>query len=716
MAMSRVSQNPIMVVLTAAAAGMVSLAMQPVAPMAVISGNHSPDALRMNGPQMAPAGQQLQMAAILKLSDPAGLDQLLRDQQNPRSPLYRHWLAKGEFAARFGLNQSEYAPVASWLKSQGFSVGAPDFTRRALPFTGTVGTAEKSFGVKIVTVDHGVHYGNVNDPSVPAALAGTIGFIDGLDNLRAARPAPLEFTAGSPEGNQSSVRPLQITQLLSGGPAIGSSPQYELNGEIGFAPSDMYTFYDETPLLQGKINGSGVGCIGLIEAGDFDDQDESNFNKAFGLPPAVITRILADGTNPGMNYRSFETIFDINWSHSIAPGAPLNVYLGSIKAADGDPTLASLDALRQAVADNSCGVLSISIESCGYPNSFFTEFVDPLYAQAAAQGQTVFVAIGDQGAAEYFVNPVTGQCTGANGIFRIVSEIAADPNIVSVGGTQFKPIYDSNHNNVGFVPEAAWNEPDQIASAIGSTGGGFSQIWPKPFYQNGLTPADNARDVPDISMEAACAHPGVFTVFDHKVGCCSCGTSLGAPVWAGITKLLNQYYGQQRLGNLDPALYQLGAQASTPQTGVRDTTLGNNDFNGVVGFEAQPGYDQATGWGTPDITQFVRNFANTPLPGQISAPASFSFGIVKAGDLDLNTLTIRNTAAAGILHGSVAAPTLPFALFPGGGSFSIGPGQSTRLPIGFAPSAAGSYRQLLQIASDDPTHPLTAIILTGQGK
>jgi hypothetical protein len=81
------------------------------------------------------------------------------------------------------------------------------------------------------------------------------------------------------------------------------SPRFDLEkqpfisraaGEIGFAPADMYTFYDETPLLQSKIDGTGAGCVGLIEAGDFNDQEETAFNNAFGLPPAVIARILAE--------------------------------------------------------------------------------------------------------------------------------------------------------------------------------------------------------------------------------------------------------------------------------------------------------------------------------------------------------------------------------------------------------------------------------------
>jgi hypothetical protein len=46
----------------------------------------------------------------------------------------------------------------------------------------------------------------------------------------------------------------------------------------------MNTFYDETPLLESKIDGTGAGCIGLIEAGDFNDEDETAFNDAFGLP------------------------------------------------------------------------------------------------------------------------------------------------------------------------------------------------------------------------------------------------------------------------------------------------------------------------------------------------------------------------------------------------------------------------------------------------
>ena len=668
---------------------------------AVLAGNHSASASR---PFAAEASfeRRIEMRAFLKLRNRDQLDSLLRSQQDPASPMYHRWLRTGEFEERFAPTSGQYETVGKWLESSGFSVIGIDRRTRSIRFSGTIGEAERAFKVRIKSFANGF-YGNVDDPSIPSSIAESIGFIDGLDNTRAmvSRPMSLRTANAAVSGHARSG---------SGGSA---APNTILDGERCFGPADMYSFYDETPLLEAGINGQGE-CIGLIEAGDFLDESLAAFDSTFNLPAPAITRTLVNGVNPGITFRSGETIFDVQWAHAMAPGAPINVYIASPLLNGDNVIFATVSALIRAVSDNTCSTLSISIESCGLPPLYYTEVRDPVYAQAAAQGQTVFVAVGDEGAAEFDFDPVTGACP--TGTSRHVNELAADPNITSIGGTQFQPNYDSQGNNVGFVPESAWNEQQFTSSGIGSTGGGTSSVFSKPYYQNGVTPNDGARDVPDISMEAACANPSVASTEPRstRVECGFCGTSLGAPVWAGITQLLIQKRGH-RVGTLNPTLYRIAGQRNAGRKGIRDVTLGNNDFNGVVGFDATEGYDLTTGWGTPDIAEFIASYLNPPPAGRISAPAKVGFGKVRTGRMAKASLNIRNKGK-GMLHVTVGAVDPPFYALGGNGSVAIDPGRSAAVKFAFIPSAAGEFRQTVSIVSDDPANPALDVGLTGKAK
>ena len=102
------------------------------------------------------------------------------------------------------------------------------------------------------------------------------------------------------------------------------------------------------------------------------------------------------------------------------------------------------------------------------------------FAQAATQGQSFFAASGDWGSAGLILLGGT-DCAPAT-TSQNVSEMSADPNVTSVGGTQFTPIYDAQGNDIGNVPETAW-------SNSGATGGGNSAVFAKPAYQNSVTPS-----------------------------------------------------------------------------------------------------------------------------------------------------------------------------------------------------------------------------------
>ncbi len=485
-----------------------------------------------------------------------------------------------------------------------------------------------------------------------------------------------------------------------------------------------------SPLLNSGINGSGGGCIGLIEVSDFPTAGITNFDKAFKLPAANINRVVApDSDNPGQNTRAGETMLDVEYSHTFAPGAPISVYLSDPATFLGNLILATIDALDTAVNEDTCTALSISIESCGFPNTYYTGALHTTYLQAAMQGQTVFVAEGDEGAAEFEVDLATGTCV--NGTSRNVNELASDPLVTAIGGTQFKPKYNSAGNDVGFVAESVWNEPQFTAQELGSGGGGASVVWAKPSFQTTTdTPNDGARDVPDISIEAACVTPGAFSVFPgqatgNKVSCCACGTSIGAPMWAGITELILQSDGQQPMStftSFNTRLYQLGHMQNTAVTGIRDVTKGNNDFNHVIGFPATPGFDLASGWGTPDVTKFVSAFIDTALVGAklVIKPSTLNFGksTLKNSTSAPLPLTITNASsgASGTLVSITGQSTSsPFAVSHQCKTTLL-PGKSCTVKVTFHPTDTAVLHSGQLMITDNEASAPQSVVLMGKGK
>jgi subtilase family serine protease len=172
---------------------------------------------------------------------------------------------------------------------------------------------------------------------------------------------------------------------------------------------------------------------------------------------------------------------------------------------------------------------------------------------------------------------------------------------------------------VGYGGEGAWNEFNYLGFGT-NTGGGISAFYARPLYQqnlpdqfttvNGNTVANSGRSNPDVSFNAAVnggvlawrgfVSPPAWAVFG--------GTSAASPAWAAIIALLNQANGTP-VGFITPTIYDLnhGRRKHTFQ----DITVGNNRFAegtfGEDGFFATPGFDLTTGWGTPDVSWFIKN-------------------------------------------------------------------------------------------------------------
>ncbi len=550
----------------------------------------SPGAALISNAVAASPTMPMEIVVRLSLRNTEELEQLQRDQRDRSSPSYHQRLTAAQFNARFGPTQAEADAVAQWLGGSGFTVSEIDLPRHSITAQASAAVVSRALDVAIIS--DGTLFANTTEPIVPSALAPLIANIEGLYNTFAVKPliaGHVEFGPPLPAKADDAI-----------------SPDYRTTLGDGFAPSDFRTYYDETPVISGGNSGTEApDCIGLVEISNVHNSAITAFTQKFRLPAVNLTKVFAtSGKNPGYQGNAeIEADLDIEYAHVVAPATPIKLYVGA-------GANALQDAIRKAVTSDACGVISISFNYCGMPAGFYNGTLDAIFQQAASQKQSVFVGSGDEGAAGLVLGRLkrVKECVTANSFH--VSEMSADPNVTSVGGTQFNPLYNSSHEDISTVLdglESAWNEED--SDFQGATGGGISTVFPRPSWQTGIgVPAGTMRMVPDVALGASGRSPGYYIVAFYgganRLGLIS-GTSLSSPSWAGLTRLIAKASNTSRLGPMNPRLYELGNMGS--ESGLIDVTAGWNGFNGVYGYFANlgPGYDMTTGWGSPAMSTLV---------------------------------------------------------------------------------------------------------------
>ncbi len=585
----------------------------------------------------------LKLTIVLGVRNRPALEQLLADQQNPASSQYRKWLTPKEFAHRFGPSDQEVNLVRDWLKGEGFEVVSVNRIGRTIEARGNVETAERAFSTTLMA--EGASYANTTDPSIPAEFNGLIVSIMGLDNTHAAMPAGLHRVA--PPASHSSAPQGPETLALADNANSPSMPAATEGGSTAFGPVDVERFYDETALLNAGNKGTASpDCVAVDEDSDYLPAAVALYDSTFfNVAPAPVTNVYPEGSSPGVTGDEVETLLDIEYSQATAPGTPVHPYIA------GD----LYDSISQSVTDGTCGAISISFIYCGESVSFF-DGLDTLFAQAATQGQSVFIASGDWGAAGLQYDSSSGTCV--TGTMRNPSEMAASPHVTAVGGTTFAPQYNLG-NDISLVGVA----PGGIESGWDASGGGVSQIFlTKPSWQTGLgVPADNARDIPDVAMMAWA--PYVFIGADNSgtafIQCCWGGTSLSSPLWAGYSRVLAVASDNTRLGLLNPMIYNVANAGLPNDGGIEDVLSGNNTDNGVTGYSAGVGFDQVTGWGSVDMDEFAAAFASGPHPTPTATTSATATSTATATPTATGTSTgvPTRTATATATATSVATVT-----------------------------------------------------------
>jgi subtilase family serine protease len=527
----------------------------------------------------------------------AAFEQIVGELTDRTSPNYHHWLNAREIGEKYGPAAQNIAVVTDWLASHGFVINNIYPSRLAIDFSGDAGKIREAFHTEIHTLDvegHS-HIANISDPSIPAPLAPVI---DGIASLN-------DF-----HGHGAS----------HGGPAwtidnCGLGSTNLIPNCYFVSPPDVATIYDLNPLFNKKNTGAGE-TIAVVEDSDIYSADDwTMFRSLFGLSGythgSVASVHPGNCGDPGTNGDDFEAILDAEYSSAAAPDAAIQVASCASTKTTWGLTIAVENLVNETLPPPIISASYIWCEAnAGKAND--KAYYDA-WQQAAAEGISVFVSSGDEGAAacDY------GKKEALHGI--TVNGLATTPYNVAVGGTDFGDTYEhqnstywSNTNSadygsaLSYVPEIPWNSScgsELIADYVtgskvtyGTNGfcnvsagasfittyagsGGPSSCalkgckgYPKPSWQSVLgNPADKLRDIPDVSLFSAgpvWGHSYVVCFSDpaHDFGA-PCkdfpnswiygyGTSFASPIMAGIQALVDQSTGSAQ-GNPDPTLYSL---------------------------------------------------------------------------------------------------------------------------------------------------------------
>lgn len=358
---------------------------------------------------------------------------------------------------------------------------------------------------------------------------------------------------------------------------------YKTDGsQKGFLPDDIRNAYN----IPQQYTGEGQ-TIGLLEFGSgYSQESIDGFAKETGLQIAnkpVVVPVDGGRNDGGTSQIDLEATLDVEWAFAIAPKATIAVYESPGGSTYGTFGLHLLHALKAAITDtaNAPSVLSISYGDA--ENSFPKDDLmgwEKLMSTASSKGIIVCVSSGDQGA--YGKHDPYGQKA------RNVDGPASCPSALAVGGTTLT--MDRN----AISTERAWTDTNNN----GSTGGGVSGVFSMPSYQKNAGISGTMRGIPDVAANAD-PDSGYFIMFNGSPGVIG-GTSASSPVWAAILAGINQQRqsdGLKPLANFHEALYGLGGK------GFRDITEGNNNYDGVTGYNAKAGWDYCTGWGSPDVAK-----------------------------------------------------------------------------------------------------------------
>ncbi|HTW04297.1 MAG TPA: S53 family serine peptidase [Streptosporangiaceae bacterium] len=615
------------------------------------------------------SSSRMSIEVALAPRNASALNSLLRAQYTKGSGTYERWLAKGQFDARFAPKAATRSAVASYLRRQGLKVGASSspFLVSAVGSSRQVSAAFQT-SLHTYNGTRGVRFfANSSAVRVPASLAsGVIGVIGLANTVRAQdMVVPDKPARGSAKGSASSNASCEtpyptVSQLVDiyvdgGNPPLGygGGP-----GCSGLTPSQTNSLYG-APNVGPRGEGAG-GTTAVFELSAYLSSDISTwahhyYGKNYTPPlsnvnvdggPLNVHCPVGDTCPPSFEGYAgdIEVDADIEQQLTIAPDVShLIVY----NAPNDETGQTELDEYTKIANQDVASTISTSWGECeAAEGAAMAQAENVVFEQMAAQGQSIFASAGDDGAFDCL--DATGTTAAA------VDDPASQPWVTSAGGTSWQNFNPGTNPHPSYPAgvESVWNV-DQLCdtssdeggqtglfwcNTTGAGGGGTSSLWGRPFYQQGpginnkFTTFGNGstncalaakgtpcREVPDISAGAdqftpyseyctgnantpnsVCATLGSIELVPGWFGIG--GTSLSSPFWGALAADRDSYQGH-RTGNFNPLVYLL--YNLDPSRYFHDITgIGQHTVNNGL-FPTTPGYDLATGIGTPKLAELI---------------------------------------------------------------------------------------------------------------
>jgi subtilase family serine protease len=617
---------------------------------------------------LGPADQDAltHFSVYLPLTHTNQLEQLLREQTDSTSTNYQHWLTPAQFKSQFGPSASDVAKVRAALEAGGFTV-VGEMTQ-SLEVEGPVRAVEGMFAA---------HLNLVKTEKGLVKFAAAEGHLNLPDTLAAAGAVIPGFTA-RPEAHVHSARLAK--------PLASADPLLRLSSDSFFYPNDLNEAYS-LPSFQTEIPagwhhseqiagvGSHIGIVisSVISTSDLDATFNSSLNLGGGdlliqaysansnLPvPTVKIRPVDGGSgpfNPDTDDAA-EASLDTQMSLGTAPGAKETLY-NIPDLSDQSVT----DAYAAVDEDNAVDVVSSSFGQCElyYTAAYnggedFTSILKTdhaLFQQGNAQGITFLASSGDSGALDCVSAAFANNPTNGTSFVPGVDNPASDSNVTGVGGTNLSTTATPGVDDATYLTENADFDPEvpaefqigpttivTVNDATWGSGGGFSQIFSKPFYQDLVaTGSARQRAVPDVALQmGGCPGDADLTAQNCLLLPRSAsivwiggepdlliGTSSSSPEFAGVLALAVELNGG-RLGNVNPLIYTLsalqtlfgGAKAPKSLQFFHREISGDNNF-----YKVKPGqaYSEVLGNSTLDVKNFLGLYFAAPA-GSPNTPSN----------------------------------------------------------------------------------------------
>ena len=475
---------------------------------------------------------------------------------------------------------------------------------------------------------------------VPRLMAVAIG-VFGLTAAAAAGPGSGDWSsvaarpaaAGPAASSASALADVVVQPGAQQAGRVQASPPTTASCEKAYKvacyqPAQIQQAYGLPAVYASGVTGKGSTIVIVDSFGSPTiKNDLSVFDQTFGLPAPPSFQVIQpagkvpayDPGNSDMVGWAGETTLDVEYAHTVAPGASIVLVETPVSETEGVHGFPQIVTAEEYVLRHHLGDVisqSFSATEQTFPNAAAVQALRGAYQLAERDHVTVLAASGDSGAADVKLDQSTYY------LFPVTSWPDSDPLVTAVGGTQL-------HFNAQGKPTAptVWNDTDNKAAnefarrqrGPESAGRRRRQVHllrpavvPERRAERGRQPARRARHLDERRLQRVGGHlrhvsrgAGGWTP--------ECGTSEATPLFAGIVALADQVAGHS-LGLINPALYRLAAEGAP---GIVDVRSGNNTVSfsqggheyTVRGFAATPGYDLASGVGTVNAAYFVRELA-----------------------------------------------------------------------------------------------------------